>query len=510
MADYHSCFSDPAQYRRAARLFTHAAPIARCMAIRPAAIKKGWVRTMSEADAIREVFTQNNQGHIFAAWNTLSPTEQDELIACCKSVDFNWLNARCGEFQRGDKPGTGGPEVKIAPPVVQELPKTDADRNALRLAREKGEEMIRAGKTAAFLVAGGQGTRLGYNGPKGCFSIGPVSDRTLFNWHAEQIHARGKRYGVSIPWYIMTSRDNSAATRQYFEENNYLGLPRQDVFFFEQGMVPSIDKNGKLLLASPSRLAMNPDGHGGALAALCKSGAIDDMQKRGVEVLGSFQVDNPLITICDPAFFGFHALAGAEMSSKVLRKISAEEKIGLAVILNDKTAVIEYSDLDEASMHARNPDGELTYWAGSIGIHAMNVDFVRRIGTSDSMPWHQAIKAVPFFDGKTVVKPADKNAVKFETFIFDAIPFASASVNFEVKREDEFAPVKNATGEDSADSCRRLMSDYFGKWLTAMGVTVPANKPFIEIGPLYSLDADDLAKKVGAGALTVENRLLLD
>lgn len=463
---------------------------------------------MSSHDALRDLFAENGQAHIFAGWDKLTPDEQADLAADCAKVDFAWLNARRNEYTAAANGGRPSPAGKLEPATIDELPRDAAGAASRRSAREKGEELIRAGKTAAFLVAGGQGSRLGFDGPKGCYPLGPISGKTLFEWHAEQIRARSRRYGVSLPWYIMTSRDNVDDTRRYFEASAFLGLPKDDVFFFVQDMVPTIDRDGNLFLASASRLAMNPNGHGGAMCGLVNSGATADMKRRGVEYVTSFQVDNPLATICDPEFIGAHVLAGAEMSSKVLKKVGAEEKIGSVGVMNGKTVVVEYSDLDAADMHATTPDGRLVFWAGSIGLHALNVDFIDRVGCGDNLPWHQAIKSVAHFDGARVVKPKDKNAVKFETFIFDALPLASGSINFEVRREHEFAPVKNAVGVDSAESCRELLTGYFGEWLTACGVDMPAAAE-VEISPLYSLDADELKTKVRPGGLTIETRLLL-
>lgn len=463
---------------------------------------------MAKYEELRALFQANGQEHIFAGWGALSADEQESLLADAEKVDFAWLAARWKEFKAGHKAGPGA-SATMERPEITELPKTDADRKTWQEAKERGEELLRQGKAAAFLVAGGQGTRLGYNSPKGCFPIGPISGKTLFYWHAEQIAARGRRYGKAIPWYIMTSRDNDAATKKYFEENNYLGLSKDDIFFFQQEMVPSINYDGKLMLASPSTLALNPNGHGGAFCGLYKSGALGDMKKRGITAFGTFQVDNPLITICDPVFLGLHDAAKSDMSTKILEKNAPGEKIGVLVLLNGKTAVVEYSDLDEKDMNAMGPDGKLLYWAGSIGIHMVDVDFAMKAGCGDRLPWHQANKKVPYFDGQKVVKPTEPNAVKFETFIFDALPLASRTANMEVKREHEFAPVKNPDGVDSVVSCRELLSGYFAEWLADAGIPAGGATPEIEISPLYSLDAEELATKVKADGVKLENKLLL-
>ncbi len=466
---------------------------------------------MCDYSELKKLFAEHGQDHIFAGWDRLDAGQRELLLNDAASVDFSWLDARREEYLKSKTGTVAAIASRLEAAEVVALPKTEQEKANAEQARSAGEELIRQGKAAAFLVAGGQGTRLGFDGPKGCFPLGPVSGRTLFHWHGQQVLARSRRYSVSIPWYIMTSRLNSAATRTFFKQNDYFGLKQEDVVFFEQDMVPTVDFDGKLLMSSPCTLAMNPNGHGGAISGLYKSGAIDDMARRGVEYVCSFQVDNPLTTICDPLFIGYHALAKAEMSSKVLRKTEPEEKIGSVAMLDGRPVIVEYSDLDKEAMYAKNANGDLKFWAGSIGIHVMNAAFVKRLASEDKLPWHQAIKKVPYFDGEKMVKPEKPNGVKFETFIFDAVPFSAVSVNFEVMRSHEFAPVKNASGVDSAESSRKLLAGYFAEWLAAAGIAVPGGDtvPAIEISPLYSLDAQELQSKVRKDGVKVENALLL-
>ncbi|MCD7896068.1 MAG: UDPGP type 1 family protein [Planctomycetaceae bacterium] len=468
---------------------------------------------MPNLDDIRATLKKHGQEHLLATWDALDPEGRERLLDDLARIDFAWVEARRKDL----KAGAAGPGGEIFPAPVVELPKTDADRQQFAKAKAVGEDALRQGKAAAFLVAGGQGTRLGFNGPKGAFPVGPVSGRTLFQWHAEQILARSIRYRSVIPWYIMTSRENDADTKAFFDQNDYFGLARENVVFFQQDMVPCLDLDGKMLLADVDRVAMNPNGHGGSLFGLRTSGALDDMRRRGIEYISYFQVDNPLVTICDPVFLGLHILAGSEMSSKVLMKAAPDERIGVACLQDGKPTVVEYIDMDETSQNAVGPDGRLTFWAGSIAIHIINVPFVERVAGSESLPWHQSRKKVPYFDGARVVKPKTENAVKFETFVFDALPFADAFLNLEVSREHEFAPVKNATGVDSAESSRQLLTRYFAEWLVQAGIPVPfpdnlpsaATGPFLEISPLYALDAEELAGKVKPGGFAVERSLML-
>ncbi|MCD8140637.1 MAG: UDPGP type 1 family protein [Planctomycetaceae bacterium] len=460
---------------------------------------------MPDYDAVAGLLKKHGQEHILAGYDNLSADERDQLLTACENIDFDWLEARWAEAQAAGGSAASG-EIEVVP--VVELPRNDADQARYAEARAIGEEQLRAGTVAAFLVAGGQGTRLGFSGPKGCFPVGPLSGRTLFQWHAEQILARSRRYGAPIPFYIMTSRDNDDDTRRFFADNGFFGLPEGDVIFFQQEMVPCLDLHGKLMLATPSTLAMNPNGHGGALSGLLRSGALDDMRRRGIEYISYFQVDNPLVTICDPVFIGLHVLAGSDMSSKVLEKNAPDERIGVVCSQNGRPAVVEYIDLDEATQKALGADGRLKFWAGSIAIHIINTKFVEQVAGGVGLPWHQSRKKVAYFDGETIVKPKRENALKFETFVFDALPFAGKTLNMEVAREHEFAPVKNAEGVDSVATSRQLLTRYFAEWLTEAGITA-ASPEAIEISPLYSLDAGEFRNKVTPEGFVFERFLLL-
>jgi UDP-N-acetylglucosamine/UDP-N-acetylgalactosamine diphosphorylase len=450
----------------------------------------------------RQRFGAAGQEHVFRFAEDLSDAEQQRFAQELAAVDLDWVAARHAQYEVEKDGETKTPLLEPAP--VIELPGDEEAKAKEAAAREAGEAALRAGRMAAFLVAGGQGTRLGFDGPKGCYPIGPITERTLFQWHAEQIRARAGRYGTTIPWYIMTSTANDAATRAAFEENEYFGFDPEDVMFFTQKMVPAMDFAGKLLLDGKGSLALNPNGHGGSLAALHDSGATADMKRRGIDTISYFQVDNPLVTICDPVFAGHHLQAGAQMSSKVLEKNAPEEKVGVICRIDGTLGVIEYSDLDEKNMHAEGADGRLKYWAGSIAIHMLDVGFVDRVA-GEGLPWHVAIKKIPCLgEAGEPCKPEEPNGVKFETFVFDALPLADASVTMEVRREEEFAPVKNATGIDSARSARQLLSDYAARRLTAAGVEVATDADGraavpIEMPYLYALDAEDISAKIEPG-----------
>jgi UDP-N-acetylglucosamine/UDP-N-acetylgalactosamine diphosphorylase len=381
-------------------------------------------------------------------------------------------------------------------------PRSNEEKRQYENARHRGEQMLREGKVGAFLVAGGQGTRLGYDGPKGEFPVTPVRNKPLFQVFAEQLLAWSRDAGRSIPWYIMTSEVNDAPTREFFNKHKHFGYNPSDVFFFQQGMMPAFAMDGRMLLAEKNSLALSPEGHGGSLRALHNSGALADMRKRGVEHLSYFQVDNPLVHTVDPLFLGLHDLSGSEMSSKTIPKAGPLEKVGNFVFADGVVQVIEYSDLPEALAKQTNADGSLKFNAGSIAIHALRVSFIERLNSGGKLdlPWHRAEKKVPFVNERgELVKPESPNAVKLEQFVFDAIPLAKNAIVYETDRAEEFSPVKNAEGNDSPATSRRDQIRRAARWLNAAGVAVATkgSEPdaTIEISPLFATNEQQLAKR---------------
>ena len=328
--------------------------------------------------------------------------------------------------------------------------------------------------------------------------------KPLFQLFAEQCLAASARWGVSIPWYIMTSHANDVATRAFFRQHKFFGLSPDDVFFLIQGTMPAIGFDGKILLGEKGSLALSPDGHGGSLKALRVSGALEDMDRRGVELISYFQVDNPLVRCLDPLFIGLHDLRQAEMSAKALPKRDPMEKLGNFCLVDGKTTVIEYSDMPEDLARQTNEDGRLRFGAGSIAIHILSRSFVERLTSAQgaSLPFHRAEKKVPYVnESGELVTPAEPNAVKLEMFVFDALPLARETVILETRRSEEFSPIKNSEGEDSPatslhDQIRRAAS-----WLEAAGISVPRDAngqvaAVLEISPLFADSAEELKRNV--------------
>ncbi len=439
----------------------------------------------------------NNQEHIFRFWDELDDSQKRNLLEQVQDIDCELMKELVDLGLGRRKPITES--FNLRPADIMTLKKREYSDNSVL---EIGEKALREGKAAVFLVAGGQATRLGVKIPKGMLPITPVKNKSLFQLHAEKIQAMSKKYDIEIPWYIMANKLNYSATAAYFKENNFFGLPENNVMIFMQDMLPAIDLSGKILLKSKDSISLSPNGHGGSVKALHESGALADMQKRNIKYIFYFQVDNVLAKICDPYFIGYHIFNEAEMSNKVVRKINPEDRVGVICRINDQDGVVEYSDLSENDMNARTADNELKYWAGSIAIHMLNVDFIERQKSAEfSLPYHLAVKDVPCIDSDgNFVNHPKKNGIKFETFIFDLLLNTRKSFTMEVDREKEFSAVKNREGSESPDTARRDLIRNYAAMLQEAGIKIPVDQNgapeyAIEISPLFAIDKDDILEK---------------
>ena len=425
------------------------------------------------------------QDHVLAFWSKLSKDEKAALLSQIETLDPKSVKRCAQTLQNGSE--TPDSSKGKAPKVALLKGK------ALQEAVAVGEKELRQGKVAALLVAGGQGSRLGYDGPKGCYEIGPITNAPLFYFHARKILARSLRYGKSIPFYIMTSEMNDAATKKCFEDFNYFGLPKEDVFFFTQGMWPGMSKDGKILLDAPGHIFMSPDGHGGLLAALKRSGALADMKKRGIKSVFFFQVDNPLVEIADPAFIGYHVNEKSEYSLKLCAKRDPYEKVGVPMKFGEQYRMVEYSEMSKEQCERKDKSGKLYFLYGSPAIHVFDRAFLER-EAAKAMPLHLAFKKIPSLDEKgKLVKPSEPNGYKFEKFIFDILPNAKKAAFLAFEQKEEFSPVKNAEGNDSPATCKADMQAKWRRWLEEAGVKVDAKLP-VEIDPAYAVDASDILK----------------
>ncbi|RME76697.1 MAG: UDPGP type 1 family protein [Planctomycetota bacterium] len=436
------------------------------------------------------------QSHVFRFWDTLDDAQRRALLDQIDEIDLQLLaelTARIGE----------APALRpLAPPRdVIRLPAAGAcppDREAARVA---GEHAIATGKVAGLIVAGGQGSRLGFERPKGCFPIGPVTGRSLLQIFFEQARAVAERHRSSFPLYVMTSRRNHEQVRTFLVENEWFGMSPVEVVLFEQRELPVVDERGRLLLAEPWRIATSPDGHGGVIRALAESGALEDMARRGIELISYWQVDNPLVPVADPVFLGYLLERGDEAGAKVATKRAPEERVGVWAEIEGRLGVVEYSELRPQDAEARDESGSLRYRWANLAIHAFRRSFLERMAADPRLPFHLARKRVPHIDREgRLQRPEQPNGIKFETFIFDAIAQADGVTLLEVERAREFAPVKNASGEDSPETARRALTELYGRWLEAAGLAVPRDAEGrvsvpIEISPLTALGPDDLEGK---------------
>jgi UDP-N-acetylglucosamine/UDP-N-acetylgalactosamine diphosphorylase len=462
---------------------------------------------LSVPHELRDRLRTHHQKHVLAGWERLSDAERQALIDQLLAIDLDLLDQL---YRQRDRVQTLPAVERITPaPVARLDPKDQA-------TREAGESALRRGEVAAFIVAGGQASRLGFDHPKGMFPIGPVTNKSLFQIHAEKVLALGRRYGKPVPLLIMTSPATDAETKAFFAEHHYFGLAPQEVFFFSQGTMPALDlATGQLLLEAPGRLFTSPNGHGGALMGLADSGLLDELRRRGIRQVFYFQVDNPLVKVADPLFVGHHVREHAEASSKIVPKEGPTDKLGNMVLVDGRCTIIEYSDLPEDLARQTDEQGRLRIWAGSPAIHVFSVDFLSRVtrGTL-RIPFHLARKKVPHLDEKgQLVQPERENALKFEMFIFDVLPLAERWTIVETSRREEFVPLKNASGPDSPETVRQAISDRSADWLERADVKVPrrpdgsAAVP-LEISPLFALDAEELAGKVDR-ALQISGPLYL-
>ncbi len=431
---------------------------------------------------IEEVY-KRQQEHVFAYWDDLSHDEKTRLLNQLESIDFD-LMEKLFRNRKEQSISQYSPVETIRPEDFAETKRKEA--------KALGEAHIKEGKLAAFLVAGGQGSRLGFDGPKGKFPIGSVSGKSLFHFHSEKIKAAEIKYRSTIPFIIMTSPINHAETVDFFKDHKFFGLNSDHVFIFPQKLLPSMDMKGKLIMESRSALFMNPDGHGGSLNALKDSGVLTQLTDMGIETISYFQVDNPLVKITDSQFIGFHLLEEAEMSSKAIPKAYPEEKTGVFIKTEEgKRGIIEYSDMPEEKLQARDSRGDLLYSAGNTAIHLISLSFIAQITDSHSkgLPFHRAVKKIEAFQNGGV---ATIDGLKYEKFIFDALPLCRKDMVYQTVREEEFAPVKNASGKDSPESAEKLISNLHRKWLINAGVTVPETTEVVEISPLFSLNGEDI------------------
>lgn len=457
---------------------------------------------------IKALLEQHNQQHLLQLSDQLSTGELETLIEQIRGIDFSLLTVRNDAQATTDSPDERSrAERAAAPGDVVRQPQSEADQAQRRDAAVVGEQLLEQGKVAVITVAGGQGSRLGFDHPKGMFPIGPASERTLFQVFAEQILARRRRHKASIDWYLMTSAATHDETVSFFQQQDFFGLGDDTVFFFQQASLPAIDATtGRILMDDPGQLCLSPDGHGGMVTALQSSGCLKRLQERDVEHLFYHQVDNPTVIMCDPVLLGLHAQRESQLTTNVVCKTEPTERMGVLVAIDDRTEIIEYSELTPEQAAASDDSGQWIFWAGNTAIHVFRTDFLKYL-TEDGvrLPLHQASKKVPHMDSSGQrIDPAEPNAIKFERFIFDALPIAERTLIVEGNRQQEFNPVKNADGNDSPATSRAALSRIGREWLQDAGQTI-GEGAVVEISPLIALNAEELSERLTQGEVSVED-----
>jgi UDP-N-acetylglucosamine/UDP-N-acetylgalactosamine diphosphorylase len=482
--------------------------------------------TAEEVKELQSKYEAAGQSHVFTWWDSLSSAEKGTLYQQLAAIDPGYIN---DITKRALKPVAKEGEDKLEPlPDAATSSVIDSKEDDLDRWYEAGLDLIAQNQVGVVLMAGGQGTRLGSSAPKGCFDIGLPSQKSLFRLQAERIlrvqFLAAKKAGkqgedaesITVPWYVMTSGPTREPTEQFFMENNYFGLKKENVIVFEQGVLPCISNDEKIIMEAKGKVcctciyfrrvgrlhtvcqvAVAPDGNGGLYQALITSSVVHDMSQRGIKHVHAYCVDNCLVKVADPTFIGFSAAKDVDIATKVVRKRNAKESVGLIMQRNGRPDVVEYSEIDPKMAEAKDEKDSslLKFRAANIVNHYYSFRFLESIPQwAHKLPHHVARKKIPYTDLESgeYNKPDKPNGIKMEQFVFDCFPFLDMDkfACMEVKREDEFSPLKNArgTGEDDPDTSRRDILQQGKKWVQAAGATVTSESDDdgVEVSPLIS------------------------
>ncbi len=451
-------------------------------------------------DSLQQQLEVWGQNHVLERLQALDELERRRLARQLEALDL-------AAASRASLAGPEAPIGTLLPPEVERHPTRGGRADLHGEAHAAGESELAEGRVAILLVAGGEGTRLGHDGPKGTFPIGPVSDRSLFGLFAQQLRALGRRFGHTPPWAVMTSPGNDLATRRAFAEQDFFGLEESSVLFFCQAEAPCLDAAGQLLFAARDRILTSPEGHGGVLPALVRSGVCADLAEREVVHLFHHQVDNPLVPVGDPTLVGFRVIRGCEIASKVIAKRASDERVGTWASTGNGPRVVEYTELPATLGRETDASGALRLWAGSINVHVLGRELVERVAAeaASALPYHASPKPLRALDADG--RHIELDGFKLERFVFDAVPMAKACVLVEALREREYAPVKSASGAESPASARGALDRRDRAWLAEAGLSAPEGLP-IELD-LSVFDGPEAVRRRGLGSIEEAGEAIL-
>lgn len=409
-------------------------------------------------EQVEKKLKKAGQEHLLKYYERITDDKKKEnFLNSILTIDFDAIN----EIYLDSKKNITNKDFVIEP--IKFIDKEKIDEKEYVEYEKLGKDIIKSGKLAVVTMAGGQGTRLGHTGPKGTFDLGLESHKSIFEILCDTLKSENERYGVSVPWYIMTSDENNSETVEFFEKHNYFGYNKGDIFFFTQSKLPMVDTNGKCLIDEKGNIKEAADGHGGIFKSILKSGALYDMQSRGIEWVFIGGVDNVLVKPVDPVLIGLSIKDNVDAAGKSIIKANPHEKVGIFCKRNGRPSVIEYSEISDELAEERLENGELKYAESHILCNLFSLNAINKIASID-LPYHVAFKKAKYIDcdGNLIVSEKP-NAYKFESFIFDAFEKLDDLVVLRVKRQNEFAPVKNAEGEDSPETARKLYIEFHNK-----------------------------------------------
>lgn len=437
-----------------------------------------------DVHSVEEKLAEINQQHLLKHWHTLNREQRQELATELETID----NATFREQQTV----FAGRHTLPRPADVKPFTDFDSSGNIDDIAR--GRQIAREGAVGCLITAGGSGSRLRYDAPKGSYPLSPIKKKSLFQLFAEKVAAASKQAGTPLPLAIMTSPENDAETRAFFADHGNFGLDDGQLFFFTQGHLPYLDEEGNLFLETPNHIAMGPDGNGTTLTHFVRSGIWQQWQERGVRCINYVLIDNVLAEPFDHELIGYHDRCGSQVTLKATERIDPKEKVGTIVMSGGDVVVREYSEISDAVRYAEDNQGSLLHRCANLSLFCFDMTFVADVAEK-ALPWHLAHKAVKYLDaGGNTVRPQSPNAWKFEKFIFDCLPEAQRVRALLYPRNQCFAPLKNAEGSDSPETVRRSLQERDRQVLKEItGMEPPDGE--IEIDPQFYYPTDDLLQR---------------